>query len=228
MSAVLAVQYPDRVQVLADAFRAYDAAPAVLAKVRSKIWTSEPSRIAVSGRGSVAAFAIFGRGIAINGFVLRSFDRTFARIEADLADAKRKNRVLPFAEVFVAGISETRGPIVRCFVTAAHGIVEPFRLYSPVTSGPSAPYFYAGPPVPNLMFRLGDGLEATGAAIMEQVRATPAPPAGDPSGDPIFAVGGFAELVTIDAAGITRQKLREWPEDKVGQKIDPVAGREAA
>lgn len=226
MSAVLAVQYGDRVQVLADAFRVNDAAPAVLAKVRSKIWTSKPSRIAVSGRGSVPAFAIFGRGIAINGFMLRSFDRTFERIEADLADAKRKGRVLPFAEVFVAGISETRGPMIRCFYTSAHGHLEPFRLYHPVMSGPTAPFFYAGPPIPNLMFRLGAGLDATGAAIMDQARATAAV---DPiqGGDPIFAVGGFAELVTIDATGITRQRVREWPEDKVGEKIDPTR-REAA
>lgn len=222
MSAVLAVQYPDRVQVLADAFRSSDAAPAVLTKVRSKIWTSERSRIAVSGRGSVPAFSIFGRGIVLNGFALGSFDRTFARLDADLAKAKRKGRVLPFAEVFVAGISETRGPILRCFYTTPFGRIEPFRLYPPVVFGDMPPYFWGGPPSNNLLFRLGADLETTGAGIMAQARATAAPNVSNPIGEPYFGVGGFAELVTIDRTGIRREIVLRWPEDKPGQKIAPV------
>jgi len=119
--------------------------------------------------------------------------------------------------------------MIRCFGTAAYGPVEPFKLYAPRTmSFGGDPYFYGGPPVQNIAFRLRDGLEATGAAIMGEARVTPAPPTLDPSGELFFAVGGFAELVTITPAGIKREIVCRWPEDTPGQKIDPTAGREAA
>lgn len=35
-----------------------------------------------------------------------------------------------------------------------------------------------------------------------------------------YLVGGLAELVTVSAAGITRQLLRRWP-DRIGELITP-------
>jgi hypothetical protein len=34
-----------------------------------------------------------------------------------------------------------------------------------------------------------------------------------------FGIGGFAELTTVDAKGIRREKIHSWPEDSVGEKI---------
>lgn len=223
MSAVLTVQYGDRVQVLADGFV---GTAGTINAIRSKIWTSERSRIAIAFRGDARTGAWLCRSFAIHGWLHGSFDRTFEHVEEYLSKEKSRGQRFRFAEIFVGGISQTRGPFIRTFCTAGHGGIESFKLYPPPTAPDGTAYFWSGPMSNNLMFRIGGGLEATGAAIMDQARATAAV---DPiqGGDPIFAVGGFAELVTIDATGITRQRVREWPEDKVGEKIDPTR-REAA
>ena len=219
MSAVLAVQHADRVQILSDAFA---GRAGTITAIRSKIRTSVRSRIAFAFRGDAVTGAWLCRSFAFHGWLHGSFDRTFAHVEEYLAKERSSGQRLRFAEIFVAGISETRGPITRVFYTTGHGGIEAFKFYMPPKAPDGTVYFWSGPRINNIMFRLSGGLEATGAAIMDQARATAAVDLVQ-GGEPFLAVGGFAELVTVTAAGVTRQKVREWPEDKVGHKINPTA-----
>jgi hypothetical protein len=55
--------------------------------------------------------------------------------------------------------------------------------------------------------------ERDGLALLEAQRRLPYSP-----DEPACFVGGFAELTTVSAAGITQKRLRTWP-DRIGEKI---------
>lgn len=134
-------------------------------------------------------------------------------VENVIASHDKGRGYAPF-DLVVAGVSEFYGkPDV---LAATRGPVP-----GPMDIGPWAPWV-SPLPDPGMM----PGLDATspgfdpvmnGADLLEAQRRQVIQPPGFP---PCHIVGGFAQLTTVSAAGISTRMLKRWP-DKVGQRIVP-------
>ena len=211
MSVAVAVATRDKVQLISDA--AFVMPDGRIFELRSKVNSSGRGRIAITGTGDPGAIDAIGRGMVLLAEE-RGYDAAIVELSRLLAAGEARDR---YSVIVIGGISETLGPTLHVVNIGPPDMGE---TMTPI----AASQVYVGPEIGGLpagawLF----GLDTIAASLVDKARVTPGAPMGTPSGEPILAVGGFAEMVTIDRAGITRQVVREWPEDKVGHKINPTA-----
>ena len=208
MSIAAVVVLPDRVELLSDA--AFVMPDGTLSEIRSKFVVDERARIAITGRGEADVLQAFWRGV-VEIAEDHDYDATIAILSDLLANGAAREK---HSEIIIAGVSATTGPTAHVLLMGPHTAAE--------TMKPIQVQWYIGGPNNLPLGAPLFGLTMFASKIADAARATLAPPVGDLSAPPIYAVGGFAELGTITAAGITRQKVREWPEDRIGEKIAPT------
>jgi len=127
----------------------------------------------------------------------------------------------------IASVSDDRAPQLHWFTTY-NGFdgFEPFVLYD--VGGE-----WAGGPTPSAdtLAKWGfpqrvatESLAECGADLFEAFRATKMAHLAHPDKPMLFAVGGHCDLTVVDAAGARSCRLRTWPQDVAGRKIEPGAG----
>lgn len=224
MTAVYAAKIGSTVQVMADA--ATCRRDGTLFDIKQKIQLSEDGRVAFVGRGSSILLALIGvmvTELAAN----RSFDELIAEIERGLTINRAKfDAYSSELEILVAGFDN--GPRLAALVTHRHyDGVEPWKFHERDEVGmgpvPSLDQMTAAGITASSVMEAGEyALVTYGAAIMEMVRRVPGEHYQDDLGDRYW-VGGHADLVVLHPEGAFHQRLVEWPEDVIGQKITPYA-----
>ena len=224
MTAVYAAKIGSTVQVMADAATCHR--DGTLFDIKQKIQLSADGRIAFVGRGSSILLALIGvmvTELAAN----RTFDELIVEIERSLEINREKFESFDAElEILVAGLDEV--PRLAVLVTHRHyDGVEPwvFHERNEVGMGPVPTLEQldaAGINASSVMEVGENALLVYGASIMEMVRRVSGCNYQDDLGDR-FWVGGHADLVVLHQQGAFHQRLIEWPEDVIGQKITPHA-----
>jgi len=215
MTAINAFIRGREVHVLTDA--AYLEATGRLVFIGSKIGLLPHVNAVCVTRGEGE---IEGAFRAMLGTAFTSFDALtsgFRQAVQKVIDGHDAGRGYAPFEVMAAGISEFSGkPDIRA---AFRGDTpEPVQFYSGKLwaspfDGVSAALKAKGIDLQSDAF---DPV-MNGVELLEAQRARVIQPAGFP---PCHIVGGFAQLTTVSAAGITTRVLKRWP-DQVGQRIVP-------
>ncbi|WP_027556196.1 hypothetical protein [Bradyrhizobium sp. Cp5.3] len=219
MSAIITLAQSDRVHILTDgaAYRPDGTITHFTQKVRAV----PHLELAFAMRGAAIGFGPIAEEIQA---AATSFDwlRTVivplikACSEA-YANLLQQCEAGPDFEVVVAGISETTGP--SAYLVASHGRYgEPWIVHD-------LPGLVALPCDEEILHGIRtivppgaspDDVDPAreGVAIMEIQRKKPNLDNGDHC-----VVGGFAQLTTIAASGISTRIIHRWDEDVVGQKV---------
>lgn len=236
MSAIIAVKYDacelsryaGSVRMLTDA--AVCGPDHVLTGLISKVWSSRKLPLAVSGRGRAKVVELVATSIVRAADVAPSVDDMLEIIIPEFLESLKQREVARFSLVICAW-SESRGPEVYSVHPDSSGAaysVAPYTLMrqSEVWAAAEVKYHEMGSFV-RCAVGHPDFLERHGADLMTLVRNKPGTvDSENPSRivvgtDGGYCVGGFCELTTVTADGVKTVRLRDWPEDKIGQKISP-------
>lgn len=226
MSAYLAVNYGDRIELLTDG--AVYTEDGTLIATREKVVRIASIPCAITARGAMEPLDAIGLYLEMVGAITGSFDATMVQIDSLIT--KMKDQGGPSFEMVICGISETDGPVIAYFCTAkAYPQFEPFTLYriydAELCAGAAldspAEMAAAGITADSVK----DGLATKGADIMELMRGRAGPNPLKPDLPPLYGIGGHVDHTVIRADGVTTTRLRTWP-DRVGEKINPFAADE--
>jgi hypothetical protein len=110
--------------------------------------------------------------------------------------------------------AENGFPAVRAF--ELNKVDDPFGCINPVPSQEAIEATGWQLPTAESFDPVRDGI-----ALMEAQRRKPAPLMG--GGPPLHGIGGFVQHTVITPSSVRSSVIHRWP-DKVGSKIDPVAG----
>lgn len=217
MSAFYAVAYHDKVELLTDGAVYTDDGN--LVEIRKKVWTSEHTPIAVTGRGDsrvVAGFASAFMCLAVCG----SFDATIVAVQ-DMLDRRREKGAPSDVEMVICGISETGGPRIAYFVTRdIHDLgIKPWQIFdwgSEIGGGIQlAPEDLAG------MGDASNSLLDVAVPFFDAMRRKKGTSPMRPDLPEIHGIGGHIDWTVITADGCAVERIHEWP-DVVGEKIEPA------
>jgi len=120
-------------------------------------------------------------------------------------------------DMVIAGISESRGPLVYRWSTRDSDAGPAYVLQTSrfgfacdveLTAGQHAGIVGKG------------GLKACGVPLMEYFRTLKVPGLNG-GGRPDYFVGGHVDFTCLSPDGITGERLHTWDEDKVGERLDP-------
>jgi len=221
MSAFMAAKYADRVDVLSDG-AVYSEDGTVMGFER-KIWKSDRLPLVFVGRGDALATRAMGAAVEMAERLHKTFDATLECLQQKIearADSGAEQAAL---DGILAGISETRGPVIAYFHTYQEDYpVEPFKFHDvpqEITCGsdpePRALHESGLP-----MFWAIDGLRQYGPTFFDVMRQFPMQHLAHPDKPWVYAIGGHLDLATVTADGVTIERIHEWP-DEIGQKINP-------
>ncbi|MBZ9816936.1 hypothetical protein [Mesorhizobium sp. CA7] len=216
MSAFFAAAYTDRIEILTDGATYRD--DGTLTDIGSKIFASDETPLAVTGRGETLTVAVFCA--AVLAFSCGGFDACLVRLSAFLA--KRQSIGVPGnCEILIAGISETNGPQLWFFATHnGYPRFEPYMLHN------VGPEFGGGNPLTEEevagLPSAESGLAELAVPLFEAMRSKPGFNPAAPHMPAIFGIGGHIDRTVVTADGATTTRLHTWP-DAVGEKIDPMA-----
>lgn len=221
MSAILSLCHEDEIELVTDG--AVYRPDGVLTAIQPKAWASKFLPMAVAGRGNSVTVA------AIATDVLRfagdsTFDALIDRVVCYIERLKGLAAKLPGQfEVLLAGIATGKAP--RQFIFTSHDLVPGFPAF---TLNEAPRDFFAGPPValPEALTReVQPGFLAKhGGDIMDAMRRQTMVDPINPGQGEIHGVGGFCQLLTVKRSGCEFRTLRVWPDDTVGQRINPFGG----
>lgn len=209
MSAFLCVPYSDHVELLTDS--AHLGPDDTIVRLERKVWTSDHCSLAITGRGDSAALGKLAESI-LEMAACGDVDRVVSELSNPPPACPPG---LPFFEVLIAAYTKS-GPWAGVCLTHPPEGLQPLAMHR------VSDIAYGGPPFDLTGFNFDLGLDRIGPYLFGKVRNT----AGiDPSGlrsGPVYAVGGWLDHTTINAAGVVTKRLCRWP-DKVGEKIEPEA-----
>lgn len=237
MSSMLIIQQKDAVHLITDA-ASYDRDTVVM-KLGSKVTELPASGCVFATRG--ASWASIPLGFLLS--KLKSLDDILEAMPGILAGVLAVYDELPLQdagsrgrnfEITIAGWSDEKQALIAAVATTFEqdDPNDPQGLsrlpgYRPRIAFHAAA-LAAVPPVEfsDVVGRAVQTVEhvegldpiTDGLAIFEAQRRTPVFIGEDIH----YAVGGFAELTTVTREGVTRQILKEWPEDVVGLPIAPL------
>lgn len=220
MSAFYAMAYADRVELLTDGAMYRD--DGTLTGISTKVFASDALPLAVTGRGENLTVAAFCTAVLALSNCADSFDAALDR----LSEFLRKRQVVGVAgnsEILIAGISESHGPSLWFFTTHyGYPQFEPFVVHvvGREFGGGNALTAEEIAGLPNAE----NGLAKVGPVLFEAMRRKPGLNPAAPHLPPIYGVGGRVDLTVVNASGATTTRLHTWPEDTVGQCIDPLDG----
>lgn len=224
MSAVYAVKYSDRIEVLTDGARYLDDGR--ITEITSKIWQIGTLPMVFTGRGNTCVIEAVKACLNII-----SFGSTFdASIECfrEMLEA-RQNQDINTTPIdgTIAGLSEMLGPVIYYFHTYREE-GDYFQGLAPFVLHEIESEFAGGPaPSPRSMRDSGlpmfwalDDAAEYGVKFFEAMRRTPGRHLGHQDKPELYMVGGKVDHTIVTANGVTTACLHEWP-DKVGQPIMP-------
>lgn len=223
MSAFLAVNYGDRIELLTDG--AIYTEDGTLVATREKVVRIASVPAAITSRGAMGALNAVGLYLEMVGLVTGSFDKTMVQLDGFVA--KMKDKPPAAFEMVICGISESEGPLMAYFCSAkVYPHFEPFTLYriydGDFCGGAGLDIFQAMESEGIKAEDFREGLAAKGADLMELMRREPGPNPIRPDLPDQFGIGGHVDHTVIRADGVTTTRLRTWP-DTIGEKIDPFA-----
>lgn len=211
MSAFYSFRYPDRVCILADAGVFNDDGR--LAAIEGKVSHLRHLPIALTCRGNLEACQVMTRRLLA--IAANSVD-AWLRAARDVATSQRLIGPLD-CEILIACFSPRLGP--------AHFFVAFHDRHGAAFEVQQQPVqFGCGPPIglDDLPPGAADEVSSPtfpdryGVDIMSAMRRRPAIVPGQAKAYRI--VGGYLELTTVTAAGVTVRKLHDW-NDKIGEPI---------
>lgn len=223
MSAYLAVNYGDRIELLTDG--AVYTEDGTLVMTREKVVRIASVPAAITARGAMGALNAVGLYLEMVGLVTGSFDKTMVQLDGFVA--KMKDKPPAAFEMVICGISESEGPLMAYFCSEkVYPQFEPFVLYRldmpDICGGGSLNTFEAMKAAGLTPDDFRDGLAAKGADVMEILRREPGPSPIRPDLPDLYGIGGHVDHTVIRAEGVTTTRLRTWP-DVIGEKINPFA-----
>ncbi|RWA76889.1 MAG: hypothetical protein EOQ28_04185 [Mesorhizobium sp.] len=223
MSAYVAQRYPSSVQLLTDG--ACYGPDHVLTAIVSKVWSSARLPIAITGRGRLKIVEFVAAQIIDAAERAQSIDDLMDGVPRIFEDLRACDP--PHFDVAIAAWSETNGASLWYFDSGGEfGSPNhaPWELHAVPHSWCASEL--TGKEMVDLRYRNGPHqqpgrfmwvdpsyLKDYGADVMELIRSKP-------TGDH-FSVGGHCQLTTVTADGVETVTLRTWPEDKIGQKLNP-------
>jgi hypothetical protein len=232
VSAILSFRSASSVCILTDG-AAYDH-EGRLTRILEKIDRSSKAPIAVATRGNSR------EGWVASQFIIRLLEQEgFDKGIAALADALPEFGLLPDSsnrlEVLIAGVSERDGPRHLTFNNldpllfgTAMRIEDPGEFFSGINGdGGDRDGGLAASGVRGRVF--GESTEAWLAAMggkifdfYRRISIPPAPWNGDRRES--YLIGGHVDLTVVDRGGVRTRRIHHWPEDKIGERINPYAG----
>jgi hypothetical protein len=225
VTAIICVAQPKRglLHVLTDAAHYRDGAVVSFAN-KSATLPQWPG--IVTATGSAFNTTLFRSGLAEK---FATWDEMIAGAEAELPQMV-KDYGLSWSTVVLAGISKERGPEIYQFSNDA-----PLPAHISQEEVDACPYFgtpyklmrlpdvIMTPPVPAETVVAADfegiDVEADPELVVWSMRKHLVMQRYMPLPDDIGGIGGFAELTTISAEGVTQRVIDRWPEDKVGAPL---------
>lgn len=225
MSAYYALAYEDRVEIATDGAIYED--DGTIIDLRYKAWHSDTLPLAWAGRGN--SIMVDGVGLMLSAVsFMGSVDWALERFQEAIARNERLLEI-PFDGV-IGSISDAGVPQLHWFTTydGFEGF-NPLVLYEVGKEWAGAPQ-----PHPSTLADYGfpermatSTLGESAGDLFEALRATRMQHLAHPDQPWIYGVGGHVDLTTVRADGCTTERLRTWPQDVVGEKIDPAReGRE--
>jgi hypothetical protein len=183
----------------------------------------------VTCTGNAAAVPLFGWALAKQ---FASWDEMVEGADAGLsrlADIVAEYG-LSHAAVLLAGISAKRGPEAYTFQTTETlppGVTQEEAKASPYFQPPyvlvKLPDVIMTPVAPPEMAIAagyeGIDVDADPEAVVWSIRKVLAMQRHMPLPDGIGGIGGFAELTTVSAEGVTQRVIDRWPGDKIGAPL---------
>ncbi len=142
------------------------------------------------------------------------------RLEPERATIERMTGMPMEFALYVAGISEKRGPHSYMIQSIDHPLFAQIKAWTPFDAGP----VWLSPGTDELLATVDPARfdpVMDGIRIMEAQRQI-AQPQG-PQGEMRCIVGGFVQLTTIAGDAITTRIIHRWP-DKIGERISPAPG----
>jgi len=212
MTAFIALKYPDRVELMADG--AVYREDGTLVDIRSKIATGRS--LAVVTRGNADAGKLVADAIALRSMA-SGFDETMEWLQKTLSARSGQTPDFGF-ELVVAGISEEEGPIILYATTNSY--IEGLPAWTLLNVGTNA---FGGNEVPLVEADFENGLFPAGVAAIDLMRQTPGTNPVKPDLPPAYGIGGHIDHAVVRIDGVTIEQVHQWPEDMVGQKIEPRA-----
>lgn len=222
MSAFYAVAYGDRIELLTDG--AIYADDGTIIETREKVWRSDRLPMALACRGNSLAVAAVEM-ILTASTVGRTVDEALEKFADHLENRPRLRDVA--IDGIIASVSDSGEPQLNWFTTyGGFDGFEPFVLYD--VGGE-----WAGGPTPSAetLAKWGfperaaiESLAECGADLFGAFRATKMAHLAHPDRPLLYAVGGHVDLTVVDATGARTSRLRTWPQDVPGRKIEPGVG----
>jgi len=225
MTLAYSVVHQDCVQILSDA--AIYLPDGTLVDFKQKVFTSPSVPLAVISIGSSEMGDIISEAIievsAIGSFdvAILIIEEIIHRLEGHVPDGHDFSLIL-------SGISESRGPCHFFATTKVNDKTPAYSLFQLSTPefgnmvGTSAEELAAIGFTPAVAQALGpDFLRQYGVALAEVMRRKKTTNWMAPDRPALHIIGGFLQLTTITAEGCATETLTTWPEDQIGQKINP-------
>lgn len=231
MTAINMIVHPKAVYILTDG-AGYKPDGEILT-IQQKVIALSPLNTVLAARGVVALLHAYAEHISSS---FSSFDDLLAGVISNVRAMGEHLRTGLSAEVIdapfdlmIAGWSESRdrGEVYGLFNHETYGL--PAWSLVPIEEGCLTPgdqgftdrLREAGiDPRSEAFDPAADGLR-----ILEEQRAMPWPALG--GGEPIYGVGGFGQLTTLERDRITTRILKRWP-DAIGEKITAAGAAKAA
>lgn len=194
-----------------------------LVEVRSKVIASSPLRIAAVMSGEACIEIIDG----LDGEERYSPANDAAKLLIEAADQQEFLTALPDMMRDVHRVMEQRGEGFFSFHIALWNDLqhraETYVIGSPGHLFPALPAFTlaganpaVGPPVDRSLWPSAGLTRAQALAIIQEQRRSPWP-------DGTYRVGGFAELTTVDATGVSSETICRW-HDRIGNEVQAQGG----
>ena len=144
-----------------------------------------------------------------------SFDETMEWLQKTLSARSGQTPEFGF-ELVVAGLSEAEGPIILYATTNSY--IEGLPAWTLLNAGANV---CGGNEVPLADADFENGLFPAGVAAIDLMRQTPGTNPVKPDLPAVFGIGGHVDHAIVRPEGVTLERVHEWPEDVVGQKIEP-------
>lgn len=228
MSGIISIKGEDSIILFTDG-AVYDRQN-VIRDLKRKVSASSKVPIAVATRGN--EFAGEGASKTIVGWAEEfGVDEAIATFAEALDIWKLKRDRSNILEVVIAGWSETAGPTHLVFSNCPYKNtkIEMNTLLDPGTCWIGCAS--DGHSNPNTVVRRRRPGEAVlahasemGVSLMQFYRQQVAP-ADDDHPYPAHNIGGHVDMTVVGQVGVLVSRLHTWPQDRIGERINPFAGQ---